>query len=99
MTYHPDPLTLGRDVEKTTTLLFECQGNSVCKMFVFLGADRATWALTCTLASNQVLALRLIRVDGRDGDGVLCVGVQVLQDVGGFITIHDGLVTETEREE
>ena len=55
--------------------------------------------LTCTLASYQVLALRLIGVDGRDGDRVLGVGVQVLQDVGGFIAIHDGLVTETERKE
>ncbi len=55
--------------------------------------------LTCALASHQVLALRLVRVDGRDGDGVLSVGVQVLQNGGGLIAIQDGLVTETEREE
>lgn len=52
--------------------------------------------LTCTLPSHQVLALRLVGVDGRDGDGILSVGVQVLQNGGGLIAIQDGLVTETE---
>lgn len=55
------------------------------------------WVLTCTLASHQVLALRLVRVDGGDGDDVLSVRVQVRQDMGGFIATQDGLVRETER--
>jgi len=53
----------------------------------------ASW-LTCALAAHQVLALRLVGVDGRDGDGVLGVGVQVLQEVGGLLAAHDGLEAE-----
>lgn len=55
----------------------------------------AAGLLTCALASQQVLALRLVGVDGCDGDGVFSVGVQVLQNVGGLIAIQDGLWTDT----
>ncbi|TNN39144.1 hypothetical protein EYF80_050708 [Liparis tanakae] len=53
--------------------------------------------LTCALAAHQVLALRLVGVDGRDGDGILGVGVQVLQEVGGLLAAHEGLEAEGRR--
>lgn len=62
------------------------------------GDGRGSGCLTCALISHQILALRLVRVDGCDSDGVLCVGIQVLQNMGGLIAVEDGLVTDGERE-
>lgn len=48
--------------------------------------------LTCVLASEQVLALGLVGVDGGDGDFIFRVGVQVLQDGGVLVAVQDGLM-------
>lgn len=91
MTYQSQPSTLERDIEKTITLIFQCEWTSVG-----VKAGRTMWLhhtalLTCALASQQVLALRLVGVDGRDRDIIFSEGVQVLQNVGGLITAQDGL--------
>lgn len=52
--------------------------------------------LTCALAAHQVLALRLVGVDGRDRDIVLRVRVQVLQNMCGLVAPQDGLVSDGE---
>lgn len=52
--------------------------------------------LTCALAAHQVLALRLVGVDGRDQDIVLGVRVQVLQNMGGLVAPQDGLASDGE---
>lgn len=53
--------------------------------------------LTCALAAHQVLALRLVGVDGRDGHRVFSVGGQVLQDLRGLVVIQDALVRVREK--
>ena len=47
--------------------------------------------LTCPLGSQQVLALRLVGVDGGDGHVVGRVGLQVLQEVVGLVVVQDRL--------
>lgn len=46
-------------------------------------------SLTCALASEQVFALCLVRVDGCDFNVVLRVWVQVLWNIGGLIATQD----------
>ena len=55
--------------------------------------------LTRSLVAHQVFALGLVGVDGRDGDRVLRVRVQVLKNVRRLVAVQDGLRTEGEREE
>lgn len=54
---------------------------------------RSGGLLTCAFISHQIFALWLIWVDGRDGDRVVSVRVQILQNMGGFVAIQDILVT------
>ena len=54
-------------------------------------SDRQGVGLTCALCSQEVLALRFIGVDGGNRHDVGRVRLQVLQQMGGFIAVQDGL--------
>lgn len=86
-----------RDVEKTTALMFNL-GHTVQNILAAVSGSRLddVAVLTCALAAHQVLALRLVGVDGRDRDIVLRVRVQVLQNMGGLVAPQDGLVSDGE---
>lgn len=85
---YPSQTGLERDVGQTA-LLFAFR----CDFF------RGRWwnltppqgQLTRARASQQVLALRLVGVDGRDLHVVFRVWVQVVQPVGGLVVVQDGL--------
>lgn len=51
--------------------------------------------LTCFLCAQQILALRLIRIDGGDRHIIGCVNLQILQDVGGLIIVQNFLMWKT----
>lgn len=48
--------------------------------------------LTCSLSAEQILALRLIRVDCGDRHVVRRVRLQVLQEVGCLVVVQNGLM-------
>lgn len=92
MTYRSQASTLERDIEKTITLIFKRVHVCECQSWQDDAGEPRGLLLTRALASQQVLALRLIRIDGRDRDIVFGEGVQVFQDVGGLVAAQDGLV-------
>lgn len=93
MTYRSlGALTLERDVEKTTVTSKRDTSVTVKHRDVCRRPVGSSGSLTRAFASHQIFALGLVGVDGRDGDGVLGVGVQVLQNVGGVLPAQDGLV-------
>lgn len=54
------------------------------------------FCLTCSLGAQEVLALRLVRIDGGDGHVVGRVDLQVLQDVAGLVVVQDVLMWKTQ---
>lgn len=52
--------------------------------------------LTRPLGAQQILALRLVWVDGGDGHIIGRVRVQALQDVGGLVVVQNGLMEKTQ---
>lgn len=52
--------------------------------------------LTCTLAANQIFALRFIRVNGCDSHIIQSVWVQVWENIRRLLTPQDSLERDTQ---
>lgn len=83
MTYHLEPSALERDVKKKSVIPGRPRAE---------GSAGGAGSLTGPLGSDQVLAFRLVGIDGRDGHRVLRVRVQVLQNVRVLIAVQDFLL-------